>query len=568
MNRLTLAAFLINLLIAIVIIVTQKFSWWLMLAHIESLMIFSFFILRVFKPGLPKATTIGILIALFMLSMLIRLYQIETITPGVYGDEVTVGITSLELLNEDQWLPFLGSTSHPTPLMYLTAVSLHVFGRNPTALRLPSVIFGSLLPLIFFVFINRFISLPSAVYGSFLMVVLYPLIAISRLAYEPAATLFFQITSLMFLYQLLSTRLYRYVLPLSVSLGLGLYTYLNFRIFFLLASLYIFHFLFSHRQHKWLAIFIAGLFISTMPLLVYSLIDPQGFWQRPAAISIFARHYTPLEFTKELSANFIRSSLFFLTPDPNPAKNPSHMPLIDGITTTIAFIGIFLVVKKNRALSTPLTILMAASFLSDILSTEVIPDFHYYGLGHPHTLRISGIIPVIVTCAAIGLESIAGIVGKKVTFHKSRLAVGGIVLVIAAINLHWYFGQQQLQPKLFAYNHRYNQAGIMNLVSIINQTSFAEYKLPESVHSNEKSQLFIASNKKLTSHTVSSAETLLATLNQNTLLVLEADNVAKIIVQEIATGSAVLTGAIHLDLLTYPGGSPEYILVQQSVPKR
>ena len=84
---------------------------------------------------------IFIIVLILVVSVLIRLYKIEIITSGMWGDEITVGRVAERVLRSSQFIPFVSDNyGHATPLLYLTGLAIKIFGRSLTSIRLVSVI--------------------------------------------------------------------------------------------------------------------------------------------------------------------------------------------------------------------------------------------------------------------------------------------------------------------------------------------------------------------------------------------------------------------------------------------
>lgn len=171
------------------------------------------------------------------------------------------------------------------------------------------------------------------------------------------------------------------------------------------------------------------------PLITYALYHPKEFNQRLDSLNVFAQNLPTEEVTKELQgASFRTLTMFFLTGDPNPRQNPAGTPPFDPITSTLFFAGSICLFIKNREIfgvTAGLTIIILAS---EIITLERIPEFHYYGLGHPNTLRISLLIPIVIFTVLWASR----LVKEK---HKTVIIVI-FVLLISAINLNRYFNQK------------------------------------------------------------------------------------------------------------------------------
>ena len=141
-----------------------------------------------------------LLILLIITAFIVRIDRVEEFTPGMYADELTVAKAGLQLLAQSELPPYADvNFGHPTPLLYATGLSVQTFGHTITAIRLPYIIFGALSVGAFYILLRLFFPTSIAFLGSLLMVYQYSHVALSRLAYEPIPSLFWQIVTITFL---------------------------------------------------------------------------------------------------------------------------------------------------------------------------------------------------------------------------------------------------------------------------------------------------------------------------------------------------------------------------------
>lgn len=564
---LIISLFLINAGIAAVILAGHHYYWWLVLPNLISILIL------VIRSGWPLTITpkwwhkSGIALGLFGLSLIIRLDKIESLTPGMYGDEITVGWQAQKLWQQSEWLPFVGNYSHPTPLLWLTGGSLKLLGQTLTAIRLPSVLFGSLVPVLFFLLLTQSLPIPIAMGGGLMMTFAYPMMVLSRLAYEPPAALCFQILAGIYWVRLLKKD-ERALVPLWLTLALGLYTYLNFRVFVAVGGLATMLYLYRQAHNRTRLIFqsLMIFFIAAMPLLTYALIDTTGFWKRPADISIFSRHYSPGEFIKELAANVGRSSLFFLVPDPNPGKNPAKVPLVDGLTSLLAILGAVYVFRRKLPAGKVAVVMMLAAVISDSLSTEVIPEFHYYGLGHPNTLRVSGLVLGVILLAIFGIK-VLNDYGRRYLPAKGAWLIGGLLVAATAyLNYQRYFNQAQISPTNYLYNYRYNEAGLIELIKLVNATPKPVYAVPQTLRESDKWRFLVNPKIKVTTQKITTLKELEANFEPGKVIIIPVDQESQTYLKTFLASQAVATGAVYVKVISYPNDIPIYIWLQQMIP--
>ena len=418
------------------------------------------------------------------------LYKIDQITPGAWGDEITVGQISLKLVEEKIFTSFVSTNyGHPTPLLYLTGLSLKYLGKSLISLRLISVVFGALTSGLMFLLIKTVSKNKNlALAGAVMIATLYPQIVLSRFAYEMTAAIFFELLAILFLYLYWKNPTTINSVLVGLAISMGLWTYLGFRtlaVSFLMIFVVIVVKITSSFKVKLSHLFVVVVTIGilTGPLLMFGVKHPDKFWARAKSISVFHYGLPKAEINKELIAATKRTlGMFFTIGDPNPRQNPAQSTVFDLGTTSLMLIGLGFSLFSYSGIGLASLLLMTTSILNDVLTLERIPEFHYYGLGHPNTLRISTIIPVVVILAMFGLYKLGGYIKDRTnkTFFYYL-----IVLMLGLINLIKYFGQDVLE-----FNYRVNGVSMLKAVDVINdaQGSVAASK---SIVSDQRVAFFI-----------------------------------------------------------------------------
>jgi hypothetical protein len=418
--------------------------------------------------------------------LLIYLWRIGEITPGVWGDEITVGQTGLRLIKEKAITPFEPTNyGHPTPLLYLTGASLSLFGKSLWSLRLVSVIFGSLSASLMFLLVKKVSqNTHLGVVAATLLGACYPQVILARFAYEMTAAIFFELLAVYFLFTYRHRPSFKRSILVGGAVAMGLWTYLGFRSLGI-ALLVIFSKISRKISH--ILVVITSVILLTLPLLLYGLKQPDLFWARARSVSVFHQGLSPEEVGEELAGATKRTlGMFFKVGDPNPRQNPGQAAVFDWGTTLLALVGLGFGLIKFPGLSLAGILLLLTNLLNDIFTLERIPEFHYYGLGHPNTLRISTIVPVIIIFATYGLYCL----GKSIKDKTNQsffyyLVVGAIGL----INLLKYFGQD-----ISAFNYYVNGVPVLEAVKIINDNSGA-VAASESFIKDQRFDFFV--NKKV-----------------------------------------------------------------------
>ncbi len=495
---------------------------------------------------------------LFLLSLWLRLYRVEEITPGMWGDEVVVAETGEKLLAPFQLTPFVDvNYGHPTPLLYLGGISTRLLGRTLTAVRLPSLFFGTLSVVLFYIFLRLFLKREIALAVSLVMAFSYPHIALSRLAYEITASLSLQILSAIFLFLALKTHKARYYLGTGLTLGAGLYTYVGFRTFALV--LFFVSLILLRKKINYLLLLTGTVFIIAIPLLGYGLSHQNELMARTKSLSVFGQNLPKGEVIKEIKGATLRLSFLFVSPgDPNPRHNPSGVGAFDIATTTLTFCGlIFLLIYKRNLFFLSLFFCLPP-VINDIFSLERIPEFHYYGLGHPNTLRIAGIIPVVYFFTAWGIYALKTFLtrfGKQ--FYPAVLVLTtGIILII---NFNFYFNQKSLNQNFYLYNYEFNGVRMLDIADFIKKGSLKEVYISPSFAADPRVLYFSGKNVSFKIFEPVSEENALFLIGSNELTIFDPrlnKNLAQILINDWQRNPTLF----NLKVMTNPFGGVEALV--------
>lgn len=446
---------------------------------------------------------IAICVGLFVLALSFYVFNIDVITPGVQGDEMAIAVASEQILTSSQFLPFVPvNEGHPTPLLYLTGLSIKTFGRSVLAIRLPYVIFGALSIATFYILLRLFFRKDISMTAALLMLFSYPFIIISRLAYEVTPEIFFQLVTAIFLYLAWKTKDIRYFIAIGLSLGLGLYTYVGFRTFTIAALLLTVYLIFKTSRgrimrYKLLLVTIGSLFIVSVPLLSYSATHLQDVMARTTILSPLNQNYPPTEIMNELFANVGRLPRLFFMGDPKFAENgdtnflmnPANASLFDIGTFIFFIIGLIYLVKTNKKLFWVILIFALVSLINDLLVIDrYVGVLHPYGVGHPNTLRLAGLIPIIYFVIAYGLNPL------KTLLNKGEMKFSYIIYFFLACIMfyNWYLYYEQPANQVYSfYIDNHNGVYTMNIVNWINENNLSEVAVSPQFLSDDRFHYFL-----------------------------------------------------------------------------
>ena len=173
------------------------------------------------------------LIFIFFLAFFIRIYSIHT-TPLLW-DEASLGYNAYSILKTGRdeyglFLPIIFKSFgdyKPGLYVYLCLPFVYLFGLNDLSVRLPSIILGSLLPVILYFLIKEINpkAQKTAVISSLITVFNPYNIHFSRGAWETNILTFELVLASYLFFKYVNKKNIKYLLISSVIIGLSLYTY-------------------------------------------------------------------------------------------------------------------------------------------------------------------------------------------------------------------------------------------------------------------------------------------------------------------------------------------------------
>lgn len=296
------------------------------------------------------------LLLIIILAVFLRFYQLNQIPPSLSWDEAAVGYNAYTIANwgKDEWgrtLPFYFKSfeDDKSPIhVYLTALSVKIFGLNEFSTRTPFALFGVLnIILIFYlskiIFKNEIISLISA----FFLAISPYAIQFSRFNHEANIALFFFMLGLYYFFKGIEQKP-KYLIISFLSFGISILSYHSSKIivpimFLLLCSLYYKKLLLIRRE------FILGILI----LLLFGII----FILNPALIGGSRMKQTsiggePLAKVKIIGNRYFTHftpEYLFISGDKNPKFSTQVIGMfykIDSIFLVIGVIG--LIIKRSK----------------------------------------------------------------------------------------------------------------------------------------------------------------------------------------------------------------------------
>ncbi|MBI4134580.1 MAG: glycosyltransferase family 39 protein [Candidatus Sungbacteria bacterium] len=372
-------------------------------------------------------TLLGIVILAFFL----RIWQLPSTPPGLYPDEAMNGNNALEALKTGEWRVFYPENNGREGLFInIQALLLKVTGeQEPWVLRFPSAVFGTLTVLgAFFLFreLAKFSGFTSpflvAAAGSFFLATSHWHLIFSRIGFRAIMAPFFLVWAVYFFLLAVRNQKFRYALLSGASLGLGVYSYIAYRIMPLIFLSFVPTF-WKRRGFWHMALgFAISAVVVGMPLFSYFLEYPADFLGRTNQVSIFSSE-TPLQ---DLARNIgVTVGMFLGRGDGNWRHNVAGAPQLFWPVGILFLLGVVVGIRQRSLFDVTFFVWLFLAALPVVISNE----------GLPHALRAILMIPAVFAFAGRGAASLWQYAAR----HRLALSKPAALIFLLLMPLHTYF---------------------------------------------------------------------------------------------------------------------------------
>jgi len=355
-----------------------------------------------------KKIQLSVLIALgliLLLAFFVRFYQIENIPAGIYPDEAANGVDAIHALETNKFEIFYPANFGREGLFInIQAFFISILGNTTTALKMASILFGTFSVLgIYLLGKELFHRRAAGILAAFMLATSYWAINFSRIGFRAIMTIFLLTFSFYFFFKGLRTRRLRDLLFSGLLFGLGLHTYIAFRVaplilILLLPALILSYENFLKRFWKHMLVFIFGAFLTAAPMMYHFFVShPEDFQSRTSHISVFSPEVNGGNLGGTIAKTFSLSLLKYnFWGDQNWRHNYPPLPVLDPFVGTFFLAGflftlwqtVTLLGKRIREKDRD-TRLVTNFFLLGSFFAMLVPEF-LADEGLPHALRSIG----------------------------------------------------------------------------------------------------------------------------------------------------------------------------------
>jgi len=374
---------------------------------------------------------IAVIIALF--SFALRIYNLDEMPPGIYGEERLFIWKIIELhKNNFPYSVFVHDMAHQmgTPVYLLISFFMETFGYNHVNFRLGSVIAGTAAPAFFYLFLRIFFGRSVSLFGAIFFASEHIFLHLSRWTHIFQFTPLFLWSGLFFLAAGLKSGSARMMASAGLIAGWGLFFYQANKLIPLIFAIYLAKYYFLDCDYEKRRELLRGTIIlmiafltASLPLICY-IINNYG---------IYMAHINEVKVNtmKVLMMNISNyTGMFTVKGSDFPMQNFSGRPLLAIVPSVLFLIGI------GRALP---GIFKDKFFLPLlILVIGIIPGFFSTVQGgSPLTQRVIIAVSVMSVFVLIGTETLVAVLVKN--FRIRVMVFAALTVLLTNLELKTYF---------------------------------------------------------------------------------------------------------------------------------
>lgn len=333
------------------------------------------------------------MILILWLALFLRVWQLDTLPPGLHYDEAFNGTMARDVLRGINRPIFFTPNFGEEPLhIYTEALLFSFLGESPWTIRLVSAVFGLVFVAAVYAAARAFFPRSDlvAIVSAFIAATLYWAINFSRIGIETNGMPMLLTLSAAAIAHAYRKMTWGWVVGAGFLIGATVYTYLASRVWLPAVFLWFLYLVVFHRAivrenfSKWLVMG-AVTIVTLLPLAYFFATNPVAFSGRSGTV-----------FTPEIALlNIARTAgMFFISGDLDPRDNLPGRPALDPILAVLFLIGLVITIRRARQ---PLYAFLLIWFVVMCLPsalTEFAPNFR----------RAIGAMPAMILMIALGVE--------------------------------------------------------------------------------------------------------------------------------------------------------------------
>jgi len=447
-----------------------------------------------------------LILTIVVVASFFRLWQLDSIPPGLYPDEA---INGNEAISNPGKIFYPDNNGREGLFINLLYLSFSIFGISIWSLKIVPAIIGILTVIGLYLLVKEVLKPLAqstlkinpeliALLSSFFLATSFWHTNFSRIGFRAILVPFILVFSFYFLFRGFRTQKTLNFILAGIFFGLGFYTYISFRVAVSLLFIVLLCWWFIYRkeqlQKKYLFLVSCFLFlilIVALPIGIYFLQNPQDFIDRAGPISIFAQDSNPpVSQIKALGESLIKHlGMFNIYGDPNWRHNLSGSPVLFWPVGILFLIGIFYsfyqIFKPPQGLPLPhRSTFLVFGFLIGWWLIMLLPGILTYE-GIPHSLRSIGAIPPAFIFSALGLNFLFQEINKKIKIKKGSVNFWLIIFFSILLLTTFIFTQYYRYFVIWGKSSEVENAFSKNYVEIGNYLNSLSPEIQKYVIVNE-----------------------------------------------------------------------------------
>ena len=379
-------------------------------------------------------------------TILVRAINLERIPYVLSGDEASMGLEAVNVLQGRQVNPFVtGWLSHPTLYFFIQALFLRLFGITTGALRLSSALVSGGIALLLYLYARRAHGVWVAVLATLFFMAYHYALHFGRIALNNIWDPFFALSAFYFLTVGLEDKRSGLLVVGGVLTGLAIYFYMGARLVPIILAVYLGYWLLTERdflRNRLADLVISGwmAILAAMPLLGYFRSHMQDLLARWKWLGIFPSGWVDAQVQQTgktalavVFGQFTKSVLAFnFSFDPTFHYRPDR-PLLLFVSSILFVFGLTYAVRNIRKRECFLLVvwpLLVVIFGSTLLENP------------PSSPRLVLSIPAVAMLVALGMTKVSSYLQKAFGAGRGLAITLSLVLllVVGYQSLSFYFG--------------------------------------------------------------------------------------------------------------------------------
>ena len=437
---------------------------------------------------------VGLALALvLLLAAVFRLWQLDSLPPGLHPDEAANGLDIFRILNGD--LRVLYNTNGPREALffYLQTPFVWALDNSILALRLAPALVGIGAVWLTYLWLRSWFSQREALLSALFFASGSWAVTLARDGFRANLVPFFIALNGFLITKVIQTKKWYWAVASGLSLGAGLYSYFSYRFLgvAILATLG-FSFIKYRDQFKSLLkpiliIILSGAII-LVPLGFYGLDHPDEVVTGRSSVTFTNPELNNGQPWQTLGETILKTALMFnVEGDPNFRHNLGGAPMFNAVVGVFFLLGLLISLRRIKDIRYfSLLMVFGAMLIPEVVTAE----------GIPHGLRAIGVLPVVYIFAAVGLNELIGrwqtVFPRNLAAKSFLIAIVGLVLVTSLV-YDWrrYFVVWANAPETY---EAYSEDAVA-IASYLNQNPFIGNRYVVSGEYTNKTIEYLTHNK-------------------------------------------------------------------------